>query len=81
MIYTLKGRIGWKGLSKDEYLERSNFRIINGTALEKVNLLIGVNVDLSPKNDMKNHLKLNWKKAIYLFQKTELLARLALLRI
>ena len=30
----LKGRIGWKGLSKDEYLERSNFRIINGTALE-----------------------------------------------
>lgn len=30
----LKGRIGWKGLSKDEYLEKSNFRIINGTALE-----------------------------------------------
>ena len=30
----LKGRIGWKGLSKDEYLEKSQFRIINGTALE-----------------------------------------------
>ena len=24
----LKGRIGWKGLSKDEYLENSHFRII-----------------------------------------------------
>lgn len=30
----LKGRIGWKGLSKDEYLEISDFRIINATALE-----------------------------------------------
>jgi len=30
----LKGRIGWKGLSKDEYLKKSNYRIINGTALE-----------------------------------------------
>jgi type I restriction enzyme S subunit len=30
----LKGRIGWKGLSKDEYLEESNFRIINGYSLK-----------------------------------------------
>ena len=30
----LKGRIGWKGLSKDEYLDHSDYRIINGTALE-----------------------------------------------
>ena len=30
----LKGRIGWKGLSKDEYLERSDFRIINGYSLK-----------------------------------------------
>lgn len=30
----LKGRIGWKGLAKDEYLESSDYRIINGLALE-----------------------------------------------
>lgn len=30
----LKGRIGWKGLSKDEYLEKSNYRIINGYSLK-----------------------------------------------
>ena len=30
----LKGRIGWKGLSKDEYLEISDFRIINGYSLK-----------------------------------------------
>jgi len=30
----LKGRIGWKGLSKDEYLEKSDFRIINGYSLK-----------------------------------------------
>lgn len=29
----LKGRIGWQGLSKDEYLPTSNFKIINATAL------------------------------------------------
>ena len=29
----LKGRIGWRGLSKDEYLEKSDYRIINATAL------------------------------------------------
>ncbi|MCQ2279084.1 MAG: restriction endonuclease subunit S [Bacteroidales bacterium] len=29
----LKGRIGWKGLSKDEYLEKSDYKIINATAL------------------------------------------------
>ena len=29
----LKGRIGWRGLSKDEYLAESEFRIINATAL------------------------------------------------
>ena len=29
----LKGRIGWRGLSKDEYLENGNYRIINATAL------------------------------------------------
>lgn len=31
----LKGRIGWKGLSKDEYLEKSDYRIINGYALKE----------------------------------------------
>lgn len=30
----LKGRIGWRGLSKDEYLEKSDYRIINATSLE-----------------------------------------------
>jgi type I restriction enzyme S subunit len=30
----LKGRIGWKGLSKDEYLDKSNYRIINGYSLK-----------------------------------------------
>lgn len=30
----LKGRIGWKGLSKDEYLDSSNYRIINGYSLK-----------------------------------------------
>ncbi len=29
----LKGRIGWRGLSKDEYLAESNYKIINATAL------------------------------------------------
>ena len=29
----IKGRIGWRGLNKDEYLEKSDYRIINGTAL------------------------------------------------
>ncbi len=29
----IKGRIGWKGLKKDEYLEKSNFMIINGESL------------------------------------------------
>lgn len=29
----LKGRIGWRGLSKDEYLVHSDYRIINATAL------------------------------------------------
>lgn len=29
----LRGRIGWKGLNKDEYLERSDYKIINATAL------------------------------------------------
>lgn len=29
----LKGRIGWQGLSKNEYLENGNYRIINATAL------------------------------------------------
>lgn len=35
----LKGRIGWRGLSKNEYLDSSDYRIINGTALldDKVN--------------------------------------------
>lgn len=30
----LKGRIGWKGLSKDEYLSDSHYRIINGYSLK-----------------------------------------------
>ncbi|MCD7998354.1 MAG: restriction endonuclease subunit S [Clostridiales bacterium] len=29
----LKGRIGWRGLNKDEYLDTSDYRIINATAL------------------------------------------------
>ena len=29
----LKGRIGWQGLSKDEYLKSSDYKIINATAL------------------------------------------------
>ena len=29
----LKGRIGWRGLSKDEYLDHSDYKIINATAL------------------------------------------------
>lgn len=29
----IKGRIGWKGLKKSEYLEHSEYRIINGEAL------------------------------------------------
>lgn len=31
----IKGRIGWKGLKKDEYLDHSNYRIINGESLTK----------------------------------------------
>lgn len=29
----IKGRIGWKGLKKKEYLDKSDFRIINGESL------------------------------------------------
>ena len=31
----IKGRIGWKGLKKDEYLDNGDYRIINATALEE----------------------------------------------
>lgn len=31
----IKGRIGWKGLKKDEYLDSSDYRIINGESLTK----------------------------------------------
>ena len=31
----IKGRIGWKGLKKDEYLDQSKYRIINGESLTK----------------------------------------------
>ena len=31
----LKGRIGWKGLSKDEYLDDGKYRIINGYSLKE----------------------------------------------
>lgn len=31
----IKGRIGWKGLKKDEYLDQSDYRIINGESLTK----------------------------------------------
>lgn len=34
----IKGRIGWKGLKKDEYLEHSDFRIINGESLTKAGI-------------------------------------------
>ena len=34
----IKGRIGWKGLKKKEYLEHSNFRIINGESLTKAGI-------------------------------------------
>lgn len=30
----IKGRIGWKGLKKEEYLDSGNYKIINATALE-----------------------------------------------
>ena len=30
----IKGRIGWKGLKKEEYLENGNYKIINATAIE-----------------------------------------------
>ena len=30
----IKGRIGWKGLKKEEYLDSGDFKIINATALE-----------------------------------------------
>ena len=36
----LKGRIGWKGLSKDEYLDKSEYRIINGYSLKDRSLLL-----------------------------------------
>lgn len=29
--FYIKGRIGWKGLKKKEYLQKSDFRIINGS--------------------------------------------------
>jgi Restriction endonuclease S subunits len=29
----IKARIGWKGLKKNEYLKKSNFRIINGSSI------------------------------------------------
>lgn len=31
----IKGRIGWKGLKKNEYLEKGQYRIINGESLTK----------------------------------------------
>ena len=31
----IKGRIGWKGLKKEEYLDQGDYRIINATALEE----------------------------------------------
>lgn len=31
----IKGRIGWKGLKKNEYLSDGNYRIINGESLTK----------------------------------------------
>ena len=31
----IKGRIGWKGLKKSEYLDHSDYRIINGESLTK----------------------------------------------
>lgn len=34
----IKGRIGWKGLKKDEYLENSGYRIINGESLTKAGI-------------------------------------------
>ena len=34
----IKGRIGWKGLKKNEYLEHSDYRIINGESLTKAGI-------------------------------------------
>ncbi len=34
----IKGRIGWKGLKKDEYLDHSEYRIINGESLTKAGI-------------------------------------------
>ena len=34
----IKGRIGWKGLKKSEYLSQSGYRIINGETLTKAGI-------------------------------------------
>lgn len=34
----IKGRIGWKGLKKNEYLPESGFRIVNGETLTKAGI-------------------------------------------
>lgn len=34
----IKGRIGWKGLKKSEYLSQSGYRIINGESLTKTGI-------------------------------------------
>ena len=42
----IKGRIGWKGLKKNEYLEKSNYRIINGESLTDD----GIDWDTNPED-------------------------------
>ena len=49
----IKGRIGWKGLKKDEYLEHSDFRIINGESLTKAGIDWS-RLDIYPNLDTMN---------------------------
>lgn len=52
----IKGRIGWKGLKKSEYLNHSDYRIINGESLttsgidwDKTGYISKVRYDESPE--------------------------------
>lgn len=57
----IKGRIGWKGLKKDEYLDNSEFKIINGESLtidgidwEKAGFITKDRYDESPEIMLQN---------------------------
>ena len=38
----VKGRIGWKGLKKKEYLSDGNYRIINGSNIVSNNIDLNI---------------------------------------